>query len=290
MFPFRSRARNAVAMRTLRCSLLMLALGGLWPELVHGIEVRKSGHYLKLYHSQQDHTSEFFDAAGTKRYFDEEGRASFEQQVIEYRFGLTHRWNVGFRLPRVVNSFDNRFGEAQENGVSDFIGVSEYRLLTLPWVLALRGEFGVPLTYRTDSGLWVGNGTYDVVFGLDMKRFLFESCFFRLWVDAGVGYRFVVHERSSVAAEEVNIDGDWSVPYRASVNVRPLRRLILLVGAVGSHNEARDFLAVEGGIKYRGKRRFQIELLRSRVVSGHNSTSASAWLFGISLNTRRLWD
>lgn len=276
--------------RRLQLSLMVLVFAALFPDSSYSIEVRNGGHYLKVFHSFQLESECFFDAAGTERSFDDDGRASFEQTVTEYRFGVTNRWNVGFKIPSVVNSFENRFGTDEEKAISDFVGIAEYRFLTLPWVMAVRGEVAVPLDSESPSGLWVGNGTTDLLVGLELKRFLFGGKFYRLWLDAGVGYRSVVHEGSSAAARAANIDGSWSVPYRGAVNFRPFKQLTVIAGAVGSHNEKREFTAIEAGLKYRLNYFIELEIIGSRLVKGRNSTSASAWLIGISVNTNRLWN
>ena len=251
------------------------------------IEVLKKGHYIKGFYTHFSSTF-FFNSDREKVSFGFGGEGLFRTMNLEYRYGITDRLNSGFFLPWTFNVFDNDFGELERNSITDLSIIAEYRFLNFPKILALRGGLKIPLGYDSDpQQLYLGNGTTDIFAGITFKHFFktpHTRKFDNLWFEIDVALSVPIND------DPGNIDGDFSVPWRAGISYRPIHDLTLAAGMVSSINDQRDFIAYEGIVKYRLTYAFELEGGITHIFAGNNSSSGSNIFLGFSVNTNRLWD
>jgi hypothetical protein len=279
-------------------SCVCAVLGTLAAPRAECVELYRKGHFFKLYTSAF-HGHEVFNDAGRPEPFDADGRGSFIETRLDYRYGVTDRLNVGVATRLARNSFENVHGTSRRTGLMDVEGVAEYRLLYLPYILSVRAGVAAPVGGDATHPLWLGNRTWDVMTGVTFKR-LFDPparkrrairstvpppAYTRAWLDADVAVRrvFKDHER--------NIDGRWSVPWRLSGSVRPAYAVTLSLAAFGGQSQLRSYGGVEVAVKYRfGTSPFELEAGLARLSWGRNSSAGLSAVAAMSMNTRRLWE
>ncbi len=258
------------------------------------VELPSGARFFKVYVAASSSRGQF-DATGAPREFLGDGRGSFTQAVAEVRWAFAHRWNIGYRVPFVENTFSRLDGDAQRrsdrrSGITDLSVLAERRYLTLPDMLSIEAEVALPTGYDTDRGPWLGNGARTVLAGLSYKRLFAELPYARLWVDGGVAVRRVFGTDPGWRDGHGNLDGRWAVPFNAGINARPVRRVTLVAGVVGARNSDRRFLVAQAGAKYRPTYELEIELLVGRVLAGRSSSTGRSVLLGVSFYSSRLWE
>ncbi len=248
------------------------------------IELKARGHFAKSYVSVF-RNSEYFDDDGHRHAFEADGHGRFSQASLEYRYGWSERLNAGVSGRFVSITFDNDFGLQREQALGDLEGVVEYRTLYMPNILSFRASLSGPLAGGEKRALWVGNHTIDASFGVNFKRLFSGTDFTWSWLDLDIALRKALRD------DERNIDGAWALPWRAAASIRPNLHVTLTLGLVGSHNERRDYVGVDGQLKYRfGWSPFEIEAGFTRIFRGRNGSAGNAVLLGCTVNTRRLWE
>jgi len=249
------------------------------------IEVGKHGHYFKGYYSLFRNDS-YFDSQRNRMKFDYNGKGKFMSFVIDYRYGITNHLNAGIILPWVSNRFENDFDVFMRDRISDLTLLAEYRFFnfpTAPRVLSLRVGVITPTGYETNHPSWIGNGTTEVLFGLIFKQFIRGERFDPFW------YEIDVAVRSPIDENDGNIDGNWSIPIHLGFNYRPSFDWTFSGGLIASLNDRRDFIGIEGLIKYRMSFPIELELGITHMVAGKNSSAGTALLVGLLINTARIW-
>ena len=278
----------------MKCGVYVI-LTLLIPNYVLAIEVGKCGHYFKSYYSIFRNNS-FFDSERNRVLFGFDGKGRFMTVVVDYRYGISDRLNVGLILPWVSNRFENDFNLFQRERISDLTLLGEYRFLDFSKVrkvLSLRAGLITSTGYKTDHPIWLGNGTTEALAGLIFKQFWkgkgqkidssrIDSL--RAWYEIDVAVRIPVDQ------DDGNIDGDWSVPIHIGFNYRPIYKLTFGSGFVASVNDRRDFLGVEALIKYRLSFPVEFEIGLTHMIAGRNSSAGTAILAGLLINTGRIWN
>jgi hypothetical protein len=252
----------------------------------HAIEVGKRGLYLKTYGTIFRSNSQF-DNFWHREQFGYGGQGKFYSVVADYRYGITNRLNAGINLAWNSNRFKNDFDVLLHERLADLTLLAEYRLLDFPddpRVLAIRAGTNIPTGYSKTNPLWIGDGAVEAFFGVGYKRFKKGRYFDPFWFEVDAAVRFPLEHSGK------NIDGDWSIPTRTSINIRPSYKWIFSGGINASFNDNRAYIVGEGGIKFRLNDPTELEFGANYIFAGRNSSPGFTLLAGVLINTGRIWN